>query len=120
MKKIMIVDDHADIRRLIKITLGINFEVLEAGNGADCLKIAKEKIPDLFVLDVMMPGGIDGLEVLDKIRADEELKNARVIMVTARGQAQDYSEGIKRGADEYFIKPFSPLQLLAAIKKLTS
>jgi len=120
MKKVLIVDDHADIRRLIRITLGVNFEVLEAVNGAECLQIAKENIPDVIVLDVMMPGGKDGLEVLDRIRADADFKHTRVIMVTARGQVQDHEEGIKRGADQYFIKPFSPLQLVAAIKELMS
>ncbi len=116
MNRILLVDDHSDIRRLIRITIGADFEVLEAEDGASGLDIARKQRPDLVVLDVMMPGKIDGLDVLDAIKADPELVHTRVIMVTARGQVRDYEDGIKRGADAYFIKPFSPLQLVAAIK----
>lgn len=118
MTKILLVDDHSDIRRLIRITLGKAFEVLEAEDGTTALTIARRHKPDLIVLDVMMPGELDGLQVLDAIKADPTLVQTRVIMVTARGQARDYDDGIQRGADAYFIKPFSPLQLVAAIKDI--
>jgi len=118
MTKILLVDDHSDIRRLIRITLGKNYEVLEAEDGATALEIVRNQRPALVVLDVMMPGSMDGLAVLDAIKADPELIQTRVIMVTARGQAKDYEDGMERGADAYFIKPFSPLQLAAAIKEL--
>ena len=117
MSKILLVDDHSDIRRLIRITLGKTFDVLEAEDGKTGLEIARRQKPDLVVLDVMMPGELDGLQVLDAIKADPELKHTRVIMVTARGQARDYEDGVQRGADAYFIKPFSPMQLVAAIKE---
>jgi DNA-binding response OmpR family regulator len=117
MKKVLLVDDHSDIRRLIRITLGKTFEVLEAEDGKTGLEIARRQKPDLVVLDVMMPGELDGLQVLDAIKSDPQLKQTRVIMVTARGQARDYEDGVQRGADAYFIKPFSPLQLVAAIKE---
>lgn len=116
MKRILLVDDHSDIRRLIRITIGKDFDVLEAEDGLSGLEIARHQKPDLVVLDVMMPGDLDGLDVLDAIKADPELVQTRVIMVTARGQTRDFDEGMKRGADAYFIKPFSPLQLVAAIK----
>lgn len=116
MNKILLVDDHSDIRRLIRLTLGKDFEVLEAEDGMTGLDIARKQKPDLVVLDVMMPGKMDGLQVLDAIKADPQLTRTRVIMVTARGQARDYEDGMQRGADAYFIKPFSPLQLIAAIK----
>lgn len=116
MKRILLVDDHSDIRRLIRITIGKDFDVLEAEDGLSGLEIARHQKPDLVVLDVMMPGDLDGLDVLDAIKADPELVQTRVIMVTARGQTRDFEEGMKRGADAYFIKPFSPLQLVAAIK----
>lgn len=118
MKKVLLVDDHADIRRLIRITLGRNYEVLEADDGASGLEIARQHRPDLVVLDVMMPGAMDGLQVLDAIKADPQLIQTRVIMVTARGQSRDYDDGMRRGADAYYIKPFSPLQLAAAIKDM--
>ncbi|MCX7171723.1 MAG: response regulator [Proteobacteria bacterium] len=117
MTKILLVDDHSDIRRLIRITLGKAFEVLEAEDGVAGLDIAKRMKPDLVVLDVMMPGELDGLQVLAAIRSDPQLNHTRVIMVTARGQVRDYEDGMQRGADAYFIKPFSPLQLVAAIKE---
>jgi DNA-binding response OmpR family regulator len=118
MTKILLVDDHSDIRRLIRITLGKAFEVLEAEDGVTALEIVRQQSPALVVLDVMMPGAIDGLQVLDAIKADPVLATTRVIMVTARGQASDYEDGMLRGADAYFIKPFSPLQLVAAIKEI--
>ncbi len=117
MKKVLIVDDNPDIRRLICITLGATFTIFEAENGTQALQIIHREKPDLVMLDVMMPGELDGLQVLDIIKSNAELKHTHVIMVTARGQAHDYDQGMKRGADSYFIKPFSPLQLVAAIKE---
>lgn len=117
MSTILVVDDHPFIRQLIRLTIGGAHEVLEADDGISALRVARERRPDVVVLDVMMPGGMDGLEVLDAIRADPELASTPVIMLTARGQARDYEEGMARGADAYFIKPFSPLQLLNAIRE---
>ena len=117
-EKILIVDDHSDIRHLIRLTLGKSFEILEAEEGAMALAITRRQRPRVVVLDVMMPGELDGFQVLDAIKGDPALKGVRVIMVTARGQARDYEMGMARGADGYFIKPFSPLQLTNAIKKL--
>ena len=118
MTKILLVDDHSDIRRLIRITLGKSFEVLEAEDGVTALEIVRRHKPALVVLDVMMPGAMDGLQVLDAIRSDPALRTMRVVMVTARGQSCDYENGMERGADAYFVKPFSPLQLVGAIKDI--
>lgn len=118
MIKVLLVDDHSDIRRLVRITLGRAFDVLEAEDGLLALEIVRDQKPDLVVLDIMMPGEMDGLKVLDAIKADPALSHIKVIMVTARGQAQDYEYGMQRGADAYFIKPFSPLQLVASIKEI--
>jgi DNA-binding response OmpR family regulator len=120
MKKVLIVDDHSDIRKLIRITLGNQFQVFEAEEGMKSLEIIRREKPDLVVLDVMMPGELDGLQVLDIVKADPELKHIHVLMVTARGQVSDHEEGMRRGAQEYFIKPFSPLQLVATIKDTLS
>lgn len=117
-KKILIVDDHSDIRHLIRLTLGKSYEILEAEDGMTGLSIARLQKPDLVVLDVMMPGEMDGFAVLESIKGDPALKSVRVVMVTARGQARDYDVGMAKGADGYFIKPFSPLQLTDAIKGL--
>jgi DNA-binding response OmpR family regulator len=117
MSKLLLVDDHADIRRLMRVTLGKTFEIVEAEDGVSGLQKARDERPDLIVLDVMMPGELDGLQVLDRIRADPQLKKTRVIMVTARGQVRDTEIGMLRGADAYFVKPFSPLQLIACVQE---
>ena len=112
MKKILIVDDHPDIRRLLSITLGGDYKIIEANNGASAIEAVRSQRPAAVLLDIMMPGEIDGLQVLDAIKSDPELKGTLVGMVTARGQSADYQTGLDRGADAYFIKPFSPLQVI--------
>lgn len=116
--KILIVDDHADIRRLVRIALGNEFEILEAEDGATALALIREQQPCIVLLDIMMPGEMDGLEVLQAIKGDPLLMHICVIMLTARAQKQDYDLGAKYGADKYFIKPFSPLRLVDVIHEL--
>lgn len=115
MHKVLIVDDQADIRRMMMIALSGDFDLLEAGDGLTALQIVREHRPDVVLLDVMMPGEMDGLQVLAAIRNDPQLKDTRVIMVSAKGQVSDSELGIQMGANAYFVKPFSPLQLLKAI-----
>ena len=115
MHKVLIVDDQADIRRMMNIALGEDFDLLEAADGLTALDMVRQHRPDVVLLDVMMPGGLDGLQVLQKIRADPRLMHTRVILVSAKGQVSDYELGMQMGANAYFVKPFSPLQLLLAI-----
>jgi DNA-binding response OmpR family regulator len=115
MHKVLIVDDQADIRRMMNIALGEDFDLLEAADGLTALDMVLQHRPDVVLLDVMMPGGLDGLQVLQKIRADPRLMHTRVILVSAKGQVSDYELGMQMGANAYFVKPFSPLQLLVAI-----
>lgn len=117
MPKILIVDDHPDIRRLLSITLGKAYEIIEAENGTTALEMVRRQKPRLVLLDIMMPGEMDGLQVLDAIKADPALKDTLVAMVTARGQAADEEIGKKRGADAYFTKPFSPLKVVNWIRE---
>jgi DNA-binding response OmpR family regulator len=117
VKKILVVDDHPDIRRLLCISLDKDFHVLEACDGKSAMKAVLAHRPDAVLLDIMMPGELDGLQVLDAIRAHPELKGTLVAMATARGQASDRQAGLDRGADAYFIKPFSPLQLLSWLRE---
>jgi CheY-like chemotaxis protein len=112
MHYILIVDDHADIRRLLSITLGKQYEIVEADNGAAALYAVRKYHPVAVLLDVMMPGEIDGLQVLDAIKSNAKTKDILVAMLTARGQQSDRDEANCRGADAYFIKPFSPLQVV--------
>ncbi|MDD0809382.1 response regulator [Curvibacter sp. RS43] len=119
MKKILIVDDHADIRKLLRMTMEfVAYEIFEAADGKTGLAMAEELQPDLLLLDVMMPGGVDGLEVCRRVKANPNLAHAKVILLTARGQSEDRAAGFAAGADEYLVKPFSLLQLIETIHKL--
>lgn len=111
-RKILAVDDNPSIRRLIRLTLEGPYEVLEAEDGVTAMALVREHLPDLVILDIMMPGTLDGLQVLEAIKADPALHKVLVVMVTARGQANDYDIGMQKGADAYIVKPFSPLQLM--------
>ena len=117
MNKVLIVDDQIDIRRMMHIALSDSFELLEAADGLTALELVRLHKPDVVLLDVMMPGDIDGLQVLQAIRADPQTRDMRVIMVSAKGQVSDYELGMQMGANAYFVKPFSPLQLLVAINE---
>ncbi|MDO9284715.1 MAG: response regulator [Aquabacterium sp.] len=119
MKRVLIVEDQADIRKLIRMTLEFEpYEIHEAPNGVEGLRLATELTPDLILLDVMMPGELDGLQVCARVRAQPALASTRVVLLTARGQSQDRDAGQQAGADEYLIKPFSPLQLIETIERL--
>jgi CheY-like chemotaxis protein len=117
MATILIVDDHSDIRRLLSITLGNEFEIIEAHDGVSALAAVGRHHPKVVLLDVMMPGDMDGLQVLDAIKGDPQTQNILVAMLTARGQVADGDDARGRGADAYFIKPFSPLQVVAWVRR---
>ena len=117
--KLLIVEDQPDIRKLIRMTLEFEgYELLEADNGADGLHQAQAARPAIVLLDVMMPGELDGYQVCERIKADANLAKTRVIMLTARGQQADIEQGKKAGCDAYLTKPFSPLELIDTIDRL--
>ena len=119
MNRVLIVEDQADIRKLIRMTLEFEaYEIHEAGDGASGLRLARAVRPDLVLLDVMMPGEMDGLQVCQALKTDPELKGIKVVLLTARGQIRDQEAGRTAGADEYLVKPFSPLQLIDTIELL--
>ena len=119
MKCVLIVEDQVDIRKLIRMTLEFEpYEIHEAADGTEGLRLADEVKPDLILLDVMMPGELDGLQVCARVRTNPTLRDTRVVLLTARGQNQDRDAGEQAGADEYLIKPFSPLQLIETIERL--
>ena len=107
MRKLLIVDDDAQTRRLLSATFGYDYEILQASDGVHALKIVLEAQPDVVILDGRMPG-LDGLAVLGAIKADPELAGILVVMLTGRGQFSDLERGVELGADAYFIKPVSP------------
>ncbi len=118
MKKILIVDDEERVRRLIETTLDIgDFQIFQAKDGEEALKIAQEEKPALILLDIMMPG-MDGFEVCKRLKNNSETKSSYIIMLTAKGQKQDIEKGYTVGADDYFVKPFSPMELLNKIEKV--
>lgn len=112
MKKILIVDDQADIRRLIRLTIPKHYEITEATSADEAHERIRNDPPQAVVLDVMMPGEIDGYELCRRIKADPALARIHVVLVTARGQESDRQHGTVVGSDGYFVKPFSPLALV--------
>jgi CheY-like chemotaxis protein len=111
MRQLLIVDDHPDIRRLLSIALGKQYAILEAESGLAAMDVIRRHHPAAVLLDIMMPGELDGLGVLDAIKSDPATRDILVAMVTARGQSADTATANRRGADAYFVKPFSPLQI---------
>ncbi len=107
---VLVVDDEARIIRFVRVNLEMEgFRVIEAHNGLEALSQAREKMPDLVLLDVMMPE-MDGFETLRMIR---EISNVPVIMLTVRNTEEDKVRGLDLGADDYITKPFSPRELLS-------
>lgn len=111
MQKILVVDDHADVRHLLDLTLELDYEVLQARNAVEALQIIRREKPFAVLLDVMMPGKLDGLDVLSIIKGDPTTQNIIVGMISARGQTTDIAHAEAAGADAYFVKPFSPLKV---------
>ena len=120
VKKILIVDDQAEVRELVEVTLRIgDYEILQASNGDEALDLARAELPDLMLLDVMMANSsIDGFEVCRRLKSDPATKGINIVMVTARGQSKDLELGAEVGADDYFTKPFSPLELMSKVESL--
>ncbi|MCK4888357.1 MAG: response regulator [Candidatus Aminicenantes bacterium] len=119
MKTILVVDDQQEIRDLVEVTLRVSdFKILKASTGEEAINLAKKENPDLIIMDIMMPGRIDGLEATRILKADEKTKNCTILMLTAKGQKIDLEAGDIAGADEYFVKPFSPLELIRKVEKI--
>lgn len=117
--RILIVEDQADICKLIRMTLEFgDFEIHEAHDGETGLNMARAMRPHVMLLDVMMPGLLDGYQVCTRIKQDPELKQIQVVMLTARGQATDLEAGRVAGADAYLVKPFSPLELIDRVEAM--
>lgn len=113
---ILVADDDDDILRFVEVNLRLEgFAVAVASDGAAALQAARELMPDLALLDVMMPG-LDGFEVCQRLRADARTKHISVIMLTAKSLSADRVVGLTSGADDYIIKPFDPIELVARVK----
>src|SRR6266511_1973771 len=113
---VLIADDDRDIVRFVEVNLRLEgFEVITAHDGKDALAKALDLQPNLILLDVMMPG-MDGYEVCTKLRADGRSAHIPVIMLTAKSLSADKVLGLTAGADDYIIKPFDPMELIARVK----
>jgi CheY-like chemotaxis protein len=113
---VLVVDDNEDnVQIMSAILLGRGFDVRIARDGKSALDSIRQHVPDLVLLDVMMPG-MGGMEVLDHVKADTRSARIPVIMVTAKAQDRDLLAGYKYGADYYITKPFTSRQLLYAIE----
>lgn len=120
LPRVLVVDDDLVIRQLIGINLELEgFEVHLAADGEEALTQAVELLPDVVVLDVMMPR-LDGLEVARRLRADPRTSSMRLVLVSARAQAADLQRGEDMGADAYVTKPFEPDDLVGVVRRLAA
>jgi CheY-like chemotaxis protein len=120
MKKVLIVDDQQNVRELLKITLEFeDHQIFMAANGEQALAMARVEQPNIIFLDVVMPGSdLDGLEVCRRLKSDPSTAKIHVAFISAKGQQKDIEAGLSAGADDYFVKPFSPLALVQKVSEL--
>jgi DNA-binding response OmpR family regulator len=115
---VLAADDDEDILALVKFRLERSgYTVLQARDGEEALALARERRPDLAVLDIMMPK-LDGLELTRRLRAEEATSRMPIILLTARAQDTDVQQGFDAGADDYIRKPFSPQELRARVQAM--
>lgn len=124
VRRILLVEDQEDIRWLVRETLDVGSHACilrEAVDGSDAINTLVDFAPQIAILDVMLPGGIDGFSLCEYIRQHPLLgRSTFVILLTARGQRSDQERGLAAGADLYLIKPFSPIELLKAVEDFFS
>lgn len=118
MKKVLIVDDCKEIRQLVATTLDIGeFTVYEASNGVKAVEMANKWLPDLIIMDVTMPGSVDGIQATRTIKGSPQTATCQVIILT--GSRIDHKkDGIGAGASDVLTKPFSPLDLIAKVESI--
>jgi len=116
-EKLLTIDDDPDILDVLQLTLSEFYEVTQANNGAEGLKVVTKIIPDLIVCDYMMPV-MNGREFCKALKKDILLRHIPVIMLTGKGEVKDRIDGIEAGVDDYMVKPFAPDELLARIKMI--
>jgi phosphate regulon transcriptional regulator PhoB len=115
-REVLVVEDEPDIRRLVVLHLERDgFRCRTATNGSDALREVKAGVPDLIVLDLMLPE-LDGLEVCRRLRRDTSTASVPIIMLTAKSDEVDRIVGLEMGADDYVAKPFSPKELVARVR----
>ncbi|AFM27569.1 response regulator [Desulfomonile tiedjei] len=119
MKKILVVDDLEEVRELVEITLlRAKYTILTAENGFDAVKIAKEQKPDLVIMDIAMPGKINGLEAIRLLKGDPTTEKCPIIVLTGLCTSENFRNYLEAGAHSCFSKPFSPLKLIQEVENL--
>jgi two-component system, OmpR family, alkaline phosphatase synthesis response regulator PhoP len=117
-ERILVVEDEEDIQELVRYNLAKEgFHVDVVSTGEDALRRAREEMPNLIVLDLMLPG-VDGLEVCKVLKSDPKTQALPIIMLTAKGEESDIVIGLELGADDYITKPFSPKVLVARARNI--
>jgi DNA-binding response OmpR family regulator len=120
MRTVLIVDDQPQVRELLQVTLEASsnpLRILTAANGDQALALAQAELPELMILDIQMPKGqLDGLDVCRLLKADKATRPIFIILLTVKGQRWDRQVGQAAGADDYMVKPFSPLELLNKVE----
>lgn len=118
-KKVLIIDDEAEMTRLLKIELEQEgFKAFVARDGQEGFSQIRTIMPDVIILDIMMPG-MDGYEMLTILKADDATQNIPVILLTAKTREQDIEKGKKLGADSYITKPFDSIQLVREVHRIS-
>ncbi len=115
-RRILIVDDEAAIRDMLRVALEMaDYECIEASNAQEALELTVDERPDLVLLDWMMPG-TSGIELARRLKREETTSEVPIIMLTAKGEEDNKIQGLEVGADDYITKPFSPRELVARLK----
>jgi DNA-binding response OmpR family regulator len=118
--RVLVIDDEAPIRLLCRVNLEAEkIEVLEAADGPSGLEMARAEIPDVILLDVMMPG-LDGWRVAEELLDDERTAGIPIVFLTARAELRDRARGIDLGGVDYVTKPFNPVELAPLVRDLLS
>lgn len=117
-KKILVVDDEPNIVLSVEFIMNRSgYTVVTAADGEEVMRILHQEVPDLMILDVMMPRK-NGFEVCAEVRADQRFQNLPILMLSARGRDTEVRKGISMGADAYITKPFSTLELVEKVNQL--
>lgn len=117
MPKILLVDDDMGLRRLVRLTLGPDYDVFEANDGQEAIEVARRERPDLVFMDIRMPR-LSGYDACRMIKGSPDTSHTKVVMLTANTRDEDRDFGQSVGADGYMTKPYSPLALLAKVEEL--
>jgi len=119
MTRILVVDDHPEVCELLKKTLTRGgYEILLAGSGQDAVTLARDQRPDVILMDLMMPGAVSGTEATRMLKSDPRTKLAKIIILTGTEGDKVAKEATEAGADSFFSKPFSPLELLRKLDEI--